>query len=138
VTAPAPRQQLPEFPPLQAMLRGTVTALVIVLPAGILNQLLVNSGDLEPTSPGAFLFWILILLGGAAGGWATIRLSPAAPLAYPAGAAALSYVIVQAIGVVRRLADGDDISWLAYPFLALFMATCGMLGGLFARRWLKN
>jgi hypothetical protein len=134
----APRPQLPEFPPLPAMLRGTVTALVVVLPAGVLNQLLINAGDIEPDSPVTFLFWALILFGGAAGGWATIRLSPAAPLSYAAGAAALSYVIVQAIGVVRRLLGGDDISWIAYPFLALFMATCGMLGGIFARRWLRN
>ena len=84
------------------------------------------------------MFWALILLGGAAGGWATIRLSPAASLPYPAGAAALSYLVVQAVGVVLRLIDGDSISWLAYPFLALFMATCGMLGGMFARRWLRG
>lgn len=130
--------QLPELPPFQAMLRGTVTALVVVLPVAVLNQLLINSGDIEPTSPVTFLFWALILLGGASGGWATVRLSPDAPLPYPAGAAALSYVIVQAIGVVWRLIDGDDISWFAYPFLALFMATCGMLGGMFARRWLTH
>lgn len=138
MTAPGPRQQLPELPPLQAMVRGVVTALVIVAPAAVLNNVLIESGDIEETSPVTFLFWALILLGGAAGGWATIRLSPAASLAYPAGAAALSYVLVQAVGVVLRLIDGDSISWAAYPFLAVFMATCGMLGGMFARRWLRG
>ena len=138
MTAPGPQQQLPELPPLPVMWRGVVTALVIVVPAAVLNQLLIDSGDIEATSPVTFLFWALILLGGAAGGWATIRLSPAAPLPYPAGAAALSYVLVQAVGVVLRLIDGDDVSWVAYPFLALFMATCGMLGGMFARRWMRG
>jgi hypothetical protein len=138
VTAPGPRQELPELPPFPAMVRGVVTALVIVAPAAVLNNVLIEGGDIDANSPATFLFWALILLGGAAGGWATIRLSPAAPLPYPAGAAALSYVLVQAVGVVLRLIDGDDISWIAYPFLALFMATCGMLGGMFARRWLRG
>lgn len=138
MTSPQTPRPLPELEPLPAMIRGVVTALVLVLPAGVLNQILINSGDIEPTSPAAFFFWILILLGGAAGGWATIRLSPGASLPYPAGAAALAYGVTQAIGVIRRLVADEPISWFAYPFLALFMATCGMLGGMFARRWLRN
>lgn len=130
---------LPELTPLQGLWRGAVTALVVALPAGILNQLLVDSGDVEKTSPVTYLFVLLILFGGAAGGWAVIRLAPTARLAYAAGAAALAYVLVQGIGVLIRLVSGDTISWLSYPFLALLMATCGMLGGMFARRWvLKN
>jgi hypothetical protein len=49
-------------------------------------------------------------------------------------AAAAAYLIVQSVGVVRRLVADEPISWVGYPFLALLMATCGMLGGLFARR----
>jgi hypothetical protein len=135
VTAPRP---LPELSPPQALWRGTITALVVVLPAGVLNQVLVNSGDLEAASPFTFVLWILILLGGASGGWAVVRLSPAAPLAWAAGAAALAYGIVQAIGVVRRLLADEPIGWLGYPLLALLMATCGMLGGMLARRWQRQ
>lgn len=130
--------QLPHLSPTQAMVRGTVSALVVVAPAAVFNQLLIDSEAIEPTSPVTFLFWALILLGGAAGGWATIRLSPEAGLGWAAGSAALAYGLVQAIGVVLRLIDGDPISWAAYPFLALLMATCGMLGGMFARRWLRG
>lgn len=129
---------LPEMTPVQALIRGTVTSLVVALPAGILNQLLIDGGDIEAGSPVTLLFVALILFGGASGGWATIRLSPDAALAYAAGAAALAYVIVQGIGVVIRLIGGEDISWLSYPFLALLMATCGMLGGMFARKWLQK
>ena len=43
-------------------------------------------------------------------------------------------MIVQSIGVVRRLASGETISWLAYPFLALLMASVAMLGGVYATR----
>lgn len=122
---------LPELDPLQALWRGVVTALVVALPAGILNQLVVED---DGPMVGALALWLLILLGGAAGGWTVIRLSPRAPLPYAAGAAAGAYVIVQAIGVVRRLVADEPISWLGYPLLALLMATCGMLGGFFARR----
>ena len=131
-------QQLPELTPPQAYWRGTVTGLVVALPAGIFNQVLVSSGDVAGGSPWAILFWLLILFGAAAGGWAVIRLSPRAHLAWAAGAACTAYVVVQAIGVVRRLATGDSISWLAYPFLALLMATCGMLGGMFAARSVRR
>jgi hypothetical protein len=127
---------MPEFPPVQAMLRGAVSAVLLVLPAGIINQIVVDGDDGIP--PIVFVLWAVILLGGAAGGWATVRLSPQAPLPYAAGAAALAYGIVQGIGVARRLITGGDISWLAYPFLAMLMATCGMLGGMFARRWVNG
>jgi hypothetical protein len=113
--------------PLQALWRGAVTALVVVLPVGVLNQYLVSSGELSGVSPVAILFWLLILLGGASGGWAVIRLSPQAPLPYAAGASAIAYVI-----------DNRPIGWLGYPLLALFMATCGTLGGMYARRWLRQ
>jgi hypothetical protein len=127
-------QPLPELPTGQAVWRGAVTALVVALPAGILNQLLVSSGDLTGGSPFAILFWILILFGGAAGGWAVIRLAPRAPLSAAAAAAGIAYVVVQSIGIVRRVIAGESISWLAYPMLFLLMATCGMLGGMFAGR----
>jgi hypothetical protein len=129
---------LPELSPPQAYWRGTITALVVALPVGILNQVLVAGGDVDEGSPVVILFWILIMFGGAAGGWAVRRLSPSSSLAWAAGAAATAYGLVQAIGVVRRLIDGDSISWIAYPFLALLMATCGLLGGLYAGRMARR
>ena len=129
---------LPEIAPMQALWRGTITALVVVLPVGILNQYLVSSGELSGVSPVTILFWLLILLGGASGGWAVIRLSPQAPLPYAAAASAIAYLIVQSIGVIIRLLGDKPIGWLGYPLLALFMATCGTLGGMYARRWLRQ
>ena len=129
---------LPEIAPMQALWRGTITALVVVLPVGILNQYLVSSGELSGVSPIAIIFWLLILLGGASGGWAVIRLSPRAPLPYAAAASALAYLIVQSIGVIIRLLGNEPIGWLGYPLLALMMATCGTLGGMYARRWLRE
>jgi hypothetical protein len=125
---------LADLSPAQALWRGAVTALVVVLPVAVFNNLLVADGE-DASSPLILLLFALIMLGGASGGWAVIRLSPAAGLPYAAGAAALAYVVAQALGVVLRLLRGDDLNWLGYPFAALLMATCGMLGGMFARRW---
>lgn len=129
---------LPELSPPQAYWRGTVTALVVALPAGIMNQVLVSGGDIEAGSPWAILFWILIMFGAAGGGWAVRRLSPGSHLAWAAAAGATAYAVVQAIGVVRRLISDEPISWLAYPFLALLMATCGLLGGIYAGRMTRR
>jgi hypothetical protein len=126
--------ELPDLSPGQATWRGMVTALVVVLPVAILNNIVVADGE-ESTSPLVLLLFALILLGGASGGWAVIRLSSTARLTHAAGAAAGAYLIAQALGVVLRLARGDQLSWLGYPFLALLMATCGILGGIFARKW---
>ena len=129
---------LPEMSPLQALWRGAVTALVVVLPVGVLNQYLVSSEVISRNSPVAILLRLLILLGGASGGWAVIRLSPKAPLPYAAAASAIAYVVVQSIGVILRLISNEPIGWLGYPLLALMMATCGTLGGMYARRWLRQ
>jgi hypothetical protein len=126
--------QLPDLEPLQAVWRGAVTALVVVLPVAVFNNVLVADGE-DASSPLVLLLFGLILLGGASGGWAVIRLSSRAGLPHAAAAAAGAYVVAQGLGVVLRLVRGDDINWLGYPLAALLMATCGMLGGMFARRW---
>ncbi len=125
---------LADLQPRQALWRATITALVVVFPVAVLNNL-VAAGDDGAGSPLVLVFYALILLGGASGGWAVVRLSSRARLTHAAAAAALAYAIAQGIGVILRLLRGDPLSWVAYPFLALMMACCGMLGGMFARRW---
>lgn len=131
-------RSLPDLTPAQAYVRGVVTTLVVALPVGILNQLLVSGGDVDAGSPLLVLLWLLIMLGAAAGGWAVRRLCPDAHLAWAAGAAATAYALVQSIGVIRRLVTGGDISWIGYPFLALLMACCGIIGAVYAGRMTRR
>lgn len=131
-------REFPQMTPPQAFWRGVATTLTLAVPAALLNLWLVEGDKGDSRTPLAMLLWIVILLGAGAGGWATIRLSEQAPLSYAAGSAALAYVVVQGFGVIRRVVAGDHISWLGYPFLMLLMATCGMLGGMFARRWTQQ
>ncbi len=133
-----PSNPLPQMEPAAALWRGTVTALMLVLPAGLLNLWLV-SGDSDGSRTAlAMLFWVIILLGAGAGGWATIRLCEVAPISYAAASAAIAYGLVQGGGIIHRLIRDKPISWLAFPFLMMLMATCGMLGGMLARRWLSQ
>jgi hypothetical protein len=125
----------PTLTPGQAMWRGVVTALVVALPVAVFNQWLVSSGDIGRNSPVVVLFWLLILFGAAAGGWGVLRLCPQAALAHAAAAGAITYAVVQTVGIVTRTIRGEALSWVAFPLLALMMATAGMLGGMFARRW---
>lgn len=122
-----------DLTPTAAVRQGILTALVLALPAALLNVLVVDKEG--SSSPWKYALWFVILFGGAAGGFAVLRLSRSATLVHAASAAFWTYVLVQGIGVVRRLFAGEPISWLAFPFLALLMATCGMLGGALARRW---
>ena len=115
-------------------LGASVGVLAMVFPVAVLNNLVASRDD-GAGSPLVLVFYALILLGGASGGWAVVRLSSRARLTHAAAAAASAYAIAQGIGVVLRLLRGDTLSWVAYPFLALMMACCGMLGGMFARRW---
>jgi predicted permease len=121
--------------PTQATWRGAVTALVVALPVAVFNQLLIAAGDIESASPVTVLFWLLILFGAAAGGWGVLRLAPDAGLPHAAAAGALAYAVVQGVGIIRRLLADEPLSWLAFPFLALLMATAAMVGGMIARRW---
>ena len=131
-------QSLPELSPNAAMWRGTVTALVVALPSAILNEVLQAGAEGGEATAAGLFFNALILFGAAAGGWATLRLSPDAALAHAAGSGALAYVIVQGMGVLSRTLRGEEISWIAYPLLALMMATVAMFGGMFARRWNRS
>jgi len=129
-----PLRPLPRVAPGQAVWRGTLTALVLALPAGILNQFAARDGAMV----WVLLLWLVIMFGAASGGYAVRRLCPDARLHHAAAAGALAYVIVQSIGVIRRLFTGEPISWLGYPFLALLMASVAMLGGVYATRIVRR
>lgn len=130
---PTPRE-LPTMSPGAALWRSMLTSLFLFVPAALLNLALTPSGDEGPSAAVAALFYLAILLGAGAGGWAMIRLSPDAALGYASAAPALAYLVVQGFGVIRRLVASEDVRWGAYLFLVLLVSTCGMLGGMFARR----
>ena len=82
------------------------------------------------------LFVAVFLFLAAACGYAAARLASDQLLQHGAAAAAIAYAIVQGIGIIRHLIVGREVltQLLSYVFLALLMATCGMLGAMLERR----
>lgn len=81
------------------------------------------------------LFVALYLFLAACSGFAAARLAPDKLLQHGAATAGLAYCIVQGIGVIRHLIVGEAVgSFIGFAYLALLMATCGMLGAMLERR----
>ena len=118
-----------------AIWRAALSVATFALPIGLCQQWLRDSDRMEAGSPANYLFFLAILGCGALGGFGAAKLAPHDPLPNGAAAAALAYLGVQAAGIVRRLVAGDPISSpLAWIYLSLLMATCGMLGAALERR----
>lgn len=111
-----------------AVWRPATSIALALLPIAIIQATLSPRGVIN-----GLLFGLILFLCAAAG-YGAARLAPDRPLPHGAAAGALAYGLVQAIGVVLRLARGEDLAPVAYVYLALLCATCGMLGALLGRR----
>ena len=111
---------------------GALVALAITVPVGIAARVLDARDVLDVDSSWVFAFLALIVVGLGLGGYIAARRQPAAPLANGAVAALVALVVVQLIGIVRQLADGEDVRWLAVVFAAVLAGACGVVGGLVA------
>ncbi len=109
-----------------AIARGVGVAALITVPTGIVSQLL-------PTrSLWAYLTFVVVLVGLVVGGYVAGRAGPAMALTHGAIAGLVTYVAVQGVGVVTRLARGEMVTWSSMPFLAMMATGCGVLGGYLA------
>lgn len=118
----------------RAVAVGAGVALAICVPAAILAQVLDRAGTVDDDSSWLLVLFVVILLGMGVGGYVAAVRRLDAPLTNGAVAALAAYLLVQAIGAVRLLAAGDDVTWAAIPFFALLAAAAGMAGGLVADR----
>jgi hypothetical protein len=118
-----------------AIWRAAVSVSVFLLPIGILQRVWVDNGTIEKDSPASFGIFAIILVLGAVAGFGAAKLAQQRPIPNGAAAAALAYLIVQGAGLVRRLFSGGSLpSPVSIVYLALLMATCGMLGAVLERR----
>ena len=117
-----------------AIWRAAITTCTFAVPLGLLQQYLLDSGDLHPTDATNLVIYLAIFFCGALGGYAAAGLAPTSHLQNGAAAAALATVMIQAVGAVRRLIVGVPISNpIAWIFMALLMATFGMFGAYIHR-----
>lgn len=118
----------------RAVAVGAGVALAICVPAALLAQVLDESDTVDDNSSWLIVLFGVILIGMGIGGYVAANLRLDAPLTNSAVAALAAYLLVQAIGAVRLLSAGDDVTWAAIPFFALLSASAGMAGGLLADR----
>ncbi len=118
-----------------AIWRPGLSVSVVLLPIGIAQQVLIDDRVIPRGGSTAALFFFGYLFLGAVAGFGAARLAPARPLPHGAAAAALAYAVVQGIGIIRHLVVGRSlVSPVSFAYLALLMATCGMLGAMLGRR----
>jgi putative membrane protein (TIGR04086 family) len=114
----------------QAAGAGALAALAIAAPAAILAQAV----DALSDSGWSAVFVPVVLLGFAVGGYAAAQRSSGTPLVNGALAAAAAFVVVQLVGIVRRVIADEPLRWGAYLFNALLAACVGVLGAMLASR----
>jgi putative membrane protein (TIGR04086 family) len=107
--------------------RGAVVALVIAVPAVIVQNLA------SPGSLRSFAF-LVSLVGFGFGGYLAAGAEPRRGMTYGGLAGLAAGLVVLAVGILRRSAAGEPISWISQPFLALLALSSGLIGGYIAFR----
>lgn len=113
---------------------GVLAALAVAVPALLATQVLDQrrSGGVSTTvvALAACTMLAAMAVGGAVAG----RRAPSGAAVHGAAAAAGAFVVVQVLAVVRLVADGDDVTWLAIPVFALFSVAIGIVAAQLAGR----
>lgn len=118
-----------------AIVRGVAVAICICLPAALAAQALVDVPEGEDPPATVFLFFALVLVGFALGGWWAARSAPAAPYSNGAIAALAAFAVIQGVALVVRLVAGDSVNIPALVFNGLVAYGAGLLGAaIWSRR----
>lgn len=107
-----------------AILKGVLAAAVLAVPAGVVAAII------DDESAWNLPLFVAVLVGFYMGGLTAARAAPDAPLANAAVAALSLFVVVQAVGVIRRAIVDEEIPWASIAFFAMVATTAGLLGGL--------
>jgi len=113
-----------------AVVRGMVVAAIVAVPFALLGLGVSDENNL------GWLGWISVvgvLFGLVLGAFATAREQRVgAPLTNAIVTAMAVYVIVQAIGIIKRLITDEDLRWGKYASSLLLSIVAGTVGGLLA------
>lgn len=117
----------------QAVRAGALVAIAICLPTALVSQAIVDEdADSQPAI--VYVLYVLVLLGFVVGGWVAAKRTTESPYTSGAVAALAAFVAIQALGVVARLIDGDDIRITLIVTNGLLAYGAGLLGGGFVAR----
>jgi hypothetical protein len=117
-----------------AVRAGALVAIAICLPIALLQQVLVDTDDANPSGV-VYLLYLAILVGFVLGGWQAGKRATGTPYTSGAVAALCGFIAIQTAGVIARLIDGDEIRVVLIVTNGLLAYGAGLLGaGIAARR----
>lgn len=111
-----------------AVRRGAIVCLLIAAPAAVISRLLADNDAGTDQSNWVFVALLAIVIAYLMGGSIAGRLAAEAPFVNGAAAALTAFVVVQVIGGVVRIVQGDGLSPVGIAFNALLAATIGVVG----------
>jgi len=112
-----------------AIVKGMVMAAVIAVPFALLGLAASDDG----LGWAGWLSVLGVLLGLVIGGFFAARdQRVGAPLTNGIVAALGVYVVVQGLGIVKRLIAGDELNWAKYASSMLLSIVAGTVGALLA------
>jgi hypothetical protein len=113
-----------------AVIRAMVVAAVITVPFAILGS---AASDANSLGWAGWLAVVGVLLGLVIGGFLAARdQRVGAPLTNGIVAAVGVYVVVQAIGILKRMVADEELNWAKYASSLLLSIVAGTVGALLA------
>ncbi len=119
---------------LPAVRRGALLCLLVATPAAVISALLADNESGTDQSNWVYVALLAIVAAYLAGGAVAGKAARESPFANGAAAAFMAFAVVQIIGIVIRLARGDDVSLIALAFNSLLAASIGAVGAGFGVR----
>lgn len=109
------------------VIRTAATAgLLVIVPGAFLSSVVFDNA--APAV--AWLFLVIILFGFGLAGYVGGRLRSDTPIVHGVLSGLLCVVVAQAFGMVVTLAQGESVTWVAFPLTALLAGFLGASGAL--------
>ena len=112
----------------RALLDGISVAALGAVPFGVIGRLIVgDDGSTGVLALFTLLVLVALVLGAGVAAW---RQRVGRPLSHGIATALVTFGVVQAVGIVRRLVGSDPVRWGRIASSGLLSLVAGSLGGL--------
>ncbi|MEQ8715994.1 MAG: hypothetical protein RIE08_00135 [Acidimicrobiales bacterium] len=121
---------LPRFE-TRALAIGAAVLLALAVPVGVVSVLV---ADELSSSAWVAVPFALIVAAAALSGAVTARRAISAPTLHAGAAAALAYLVVVVVAVIRWAADSGEVTWTGVFAGAAVIVSAGVIGALWGER----
>jgi hypothetical protein len=111
-----------------AVRAGAAVALAFAIPTALVAQVVDSLADLDDQDPVAAVFFLAVVVGFLAGGYAAGRRAPDRPFIHATAGVVGAYALVSLFALVRLVVGGSDIELIAFVVNAFLASGLGLLG----------